>query len=122
MKAPTTNAANSAVKTTAGAVETKEAKLEAEMSANKKERAGKPLSFPADWLDAILKIDNNERGYIFETALLGWYEYGVPEEDFKKYLADTKKVIRKALKHRGLLAADRESNLVEMRNFPTYEV
>lgn len=114
--------ANSAVKTTAGAVETKEAKLEAEMSANKKERAGKPLSFPADWLDAILKIDNNERGYIFETALLGWYEYGVPEEDFKKYLADTEKVIRKALKHRGLLAADRESNLVEMRNFPTYEV
>lgn len=94
-------------------------KIDASMAARAKERAGKPLTFPAKWLKAVDEIDYNERGYLFDIAVSGWYA-GVAEKYFKKYLRETERVIWETLKSRGRLAADKASNLVLMETFPGY--
>lgn len=91
--------------------------LAVRMAQRKSERKNKPLTLPADWLKAVDNLDYNERGYVFDVAVNGWY-LGVCEKYFKKYLSDTKRAILGALKDGGMLAADRASNLVQMKTFP----
>ena len=95
-------------------------KVNAEMAERAKARAGKPLTFPADFLSELDNLDYNERGYVFDVAVTGWYA-GVGEKHFKKYLSDVKRAIGSAYKTGGMLAADRASNLVTMKTFPYYK-
>ena len=98
----------------------KNGKINAQMAERAKARAGKPLTFPADFLSELDNLDYNERGYVFDIAVTGWYA-GVGEKHFKKYLSDVKRAIGSAYKTGGMLAADRASNLVTMKTFPYYK-
>ena len=52
--------------------------LAVRMAQRKSERKNKPLTLPADWLKAVDNLDYNERGYVFDIAVNGWY-LGVSE-------------------------------------------